>query len=109
MTKILSLLATAVALAAISACGTSTAVPDHASSHKASHCLKVSVFSYSPAEQKATLRYWTPTRMKSATGFNSASLSSILGALRHHQHTSASTQSACFRRSTPATAAPVAP
>ena len=110
MTKILSLLTSIAALVAISACGASAvALPDRTATHKAARCLKVTVYHFSPAEQKAALRYWTPRRMKSATGFNSASLSGILSALRHPQHAAGSGRSACFRRNVPAAAVPSTP
>jgi hypothetical protein len=104
MTKIMSLLMTAAALVAISACGVAT-LPYHAANHKTAHCLTATVYSYSPAQRKAALRYWTPSNMRSATGFSSASLSGVLGQLRHRHRTPGAAQSAC-RRSVPAAVRP---
>jgi hypothetical protein len=120
MTKIPAVLIAVASLAAISGCGASAgSLRDHAASHvvaaasardnRAGHCLKVTVYSYSPAEQKAALGYWTHSRMKSATGFSAASLPSALTQLRHPQGTSASALSVCLDRRVPRTAAPAAP
>jgi len=58
--------------------------------HRAAGCMKVDVYTYGQASQKAALRYWTPARMKSASLLTASGPASVFELLRSHRASSGS-------------------